>query len=222
MEQMANKGNGHYAYIDSVREAKKVFVREFGGTLFTVAKDVKIQVEFNPARVQAYRLLGYENRLLAREDFADDRKDAGEIGAGHTVTALYEVVPVGATPVATGSDSLTYQQVAIRQSAQRSSELMTVRLRYKEPTGSKSRLLSTAIVDEGRASASPDLRFASAVAAFSMLLRNAESKGTATYDMVLSLAREARGEDPEGYRAEFITMVDQARMLSTRSDTAME
>jgi Ca-activated chloride channel family protein len=222
MEQMADKGNGHYAYIDSFREAKKVFVREFGGTLFTVAKDVKIQVEFNPARVQAYRLLGYENRLLSREDFADDKKDAGEIGAGHTVTALYEVVPVGATPVARGSDSLTYQQVAIRQSAQRSSELMTVRLRYKEPTGSKSRLLSTAIVDEGSPSASPDLRFASAVAAFSMLLRNAESKGTATFDMVLALAREARGDDREGYRAEFITMVEQARMLSTRSDTAME
>ncbi len=193
MEQMADKGNGHYAYIDSFREAKKVFVREFGGTLFTVAKDVKIQVEFNPARVQAYRLLGYENRLLSREDFADDRKDAGEIGAGHTVTALYEVVPVGATPVATSGDSLTYQQVAIRQSARRSSELMTVRLRYKEPTGSRSRLLTTAIVDEGNA-ASADLRFASAVAAFSMLLRNAESKGTATYELVLSLAREARGE----------------------------
>jgi Ca-activated chloride channel homolog len=221
MEQIADKGNGHYAYIDSSREAKKVFVREFGGTLFTVAKDVKIQVEFNPARVQAYRLLGYENRLLSREDFNDDRKDAGEIGAGHTVTALYEVVPVGATPVATGADSLTYQQVAIRQSARRSSELMTVRLRYKEPTGSRSRLLSTAIEDEGKA-ASPDLRFASAVAAFSMLLRNAEAKGTATYDLVLALAREARGEDPEGYRAEFITMVDQARMLSTKSDTAME
>ena len=222
MEQMADKGNGHYAYIDSFREAKKVFVREFGGTLFTVAKDVKIQVEFNPARVQAYRLLGYENRLLNREDFADDRKDAGEIGAGHTVTALYEVVPVGATPVATAGDSLTYQQVAIRQSARRSSELMTVRLRYKEPTGSKSRVLATPIVDEGSPSASPDLRFASAVAAFSMLLRNADSKGTATYDLVLALAREARGEDPEGYRAEFITMVDQARMLSTKSDTAME
>jgi len=221
MEQIADKGNGHYAYIDSFREAKKVFVREFGGTLFTVAKDVKIQVEFNPARVQAYRLLGYENRLLSREDFADDKKDAGEIGAGHTVTALYEVVPVGATSVAIGSDSLTYQQVAIRQSAHTSAELMTVRLRYKEPTGSRSRLLSTPIVDEGNP-ASPDLRFASAVAAFSMLLRNAESKGSATYDLVLALAREARGEDPEGYRAEFITMVDRARMLSTTSDTAME
>ena len=222
MEQMADKGNGHYAYIDSFREAKKVFVQEFGGTLFTVAKDVKIQVEFNPARVQAYRLLGYENRLLSREDFADDRKDAGEIGAGHTVTALYEVVPVGAAPVATGGDSLTYQQVAIRQSARQSAELMTVRLRYKEPTGSKSRLLSEPVVDRGDRGASADLRFASAVAAFGMLLRGSEFKGSATYDLVLALAREARGEDPEGYRAEFITMVDQARMLSTKSDTAME
>jgi Ca-activated chloride channel family protein len=183
---------------------------------------VKIQVEFNPARVQAYRLLGYENRLLSREDFADDKKDAGEIGAGHTVTALYEVVPVGATPVAAAGDSLTYQQVAIRQSAQRSTELMTVRLRYKEPTGSRSRLLSEPVVDRGDKGASADLRFASAVAAFSMLLRGSEFKGSATYDLVLALAREARGEDREGYRAEFITMVDQARMLSTKSDTAME
>ena len=120
MEQMADKGNGHYAYIDSFREAQKVFVQEFGGTLFTVAKDVKIQVEFNPARVQSYRLLGYENRTLAREDFADDRKDAGELGSGHSVTALYEIVPVGATPVALGDDSLTYQQVSIRPEASRS------------------------------------------------------------------------------------------------------
>jgi Ca-activated chloride channel family protein len=222
MEQMADKGNGHYAYIDSFREAKKVFVREFGGTLFTVAKDVKIQVEFNPARVQAYRLLGYENRLLSREDFADDKKDAGEIGAGHAVTALYEVVPVGAAPVTLANDSLSYQHVALRESAHQSPELMTVRLRYKDPTGTRSRLLSAPVVDRGGSAASPDMRFASAVAAFGMLLRGSESKGTATYDLVLALAREARGEDPEGYRAEFITMVDRARMLSTKSDTALE
>ena len=135
MEQMADKGNGHYAYIDNFREAHKVFVREFGGTLFTVAKDVKIQVEFNPARVQAYRLLGYENRVLAKEDFADDKKDAGEIGAGHAVTALYEVVPVGAPPVAVAGDSLTYQQVTLKPTASRSNDLLTVRLRYKDPTG---------------------------------------------------------------------------------------
>jgi Ca-activated chloride channel homolog len=213
MEQMADKGNGHYAYIDNFREAHKVFVREFGGTLFTVAKDVKIQVEFNPAQVQAYRLLGYENRLLAKEDFADDRKDAGEMGAGHTVTALYEVVPVGAAPVATVGDSLTYQQVTLRSTATRSPELMTVKLRYKDPNGSRSRLLSTPVVDRGDRGSS-DLQFASAVAAFAMVLRDSEYKGGASYDLVLQLAREAQGEDPEGYRTEFISMVERARSLS--------
>ena len=222
MEQMADKGNGHYAYIDSFREAQKVFVREFGGTLFTVAKDVKIQVEFNPARVQAYRLLGYENRLLAKEDFADDKKDAGEMGAGHAVTALYEVVPVGASPVALGGDSLTYQKVSLRPSATRSAELMTVRLRYKDPDGTRSRLLSTPVVDRGGSTASRDLRFASAVAAFALVLRNSDNKGAASYDMVLALARDARGEDPEGYRSEFISMVERARTLSGMEDTAME
>ncbi len=222
MEQMANKGNGHYAYIDSFREAKKVFVGEFGGTLFTVAKDVKIQVEFNPAKVQAYRLLGYENRLLSKEDFNDDRKDAGEMGAGHRVTALYEVVPVGATPVAVQGDSLAYQQVSLRPSAGQSAELMTVRLRYKDPTGSRSRLLSTAVVDRRGSVGSADLRFASAVAAFAMLLRNSDFKGDATYDLVMALARDARGDDPEGYRGEFLSMVERARALSGKSDTAME
>jgi Ca-activated chloride channel homolog len=221
MEQMADKGNGHYAYIDNFREAHKVFVREFGGTLFTVAKDVKIQVEFNPARVQAYRLLGYENRLMAKEDFADDRKDAGEIGAGHTVTALYEVVPVGARPVAIGSDTLAYQQVSLKPSALRTSELMMVRLRYKLPTGSRSRLLSTPILDSGRTRVSADQRFASAVAAFALVLRNSEFKGTANYDLVLALAREAQGEDLDGYRGEFISMVERARALSSGGDTAV-
>ncbi len=220
MEQMADKGNGHYAYIDSFREAKKVFVQEFGGTLFTVAKDVKIQVEFNPAKVQAYRLLGYENRLLSREDFADDKKDAGEIGAGHTVTALYEVVPTGAKSVVTSDDSLTYQHVALRPSAGRSPELMTIRLRYKDPTATKSRLLSTTVVDRG-STGSSDLRFASAVAAFAMLLRNSDFKGDASYDLVMALARDARGDDPEGYRGEFISMVERARALSGKADTAM-
>jgi Ca-activated chloride channel homolog len=213
MEQMADHGNGHYAYIDSFREAQKVFVQEFGGTLFTVAKDVKIQVEFNPARVRSYRLLGYENRLLAREDFADDRKDAGELGAGHAVTALYEVVPVGADPVALSDDSLTYQQVTVRPSARRSGELLTVRLRYKDPRGTTSRLLETPILDRGRPEASEDMRFASAVAEFALLLRESEHKGRASYDQVLALARGARGEDPQGYRVEFIGMVETARAL---------
>src|SRR4051812_6164304 len=218
MEQMADKGNGHYAYIDNFREAHKVFVREFGGTLFTVAKDVKIQVEFNPARVQAYRLLGYENRVLAKEDFADDKKDAGEIGAGHAVTALYEVVPVGAPAVAVAGDSLTYQQVTLKPGASRSNDLLTVRLRYKDPTGTRSRLLSTPVVDEGERG-TPDLRFASAVAAFAMVLRNSEYRGSADYNLVLTLARESRGKDEEGYRQEFISMVERARSLSSGGET---
>jgi Ca-activated chloride channel family protein len=217
MEQMADHGNGHYAYIDTFGEARKVFVREFGGTLFTVAKDVKIQVEFNPARVQAYRLLGYENRMLAREDFADDRKDAGELGAGHAVTALYEVVPVGAAPVALAGDSLTYQTVSIRPSARTSPELLTLRLRYKTPTGSLSRLFSLPLVDRAHGAGGEDLRFASAVAAFAMLLRDSEHRGTATFDQVLALARGARGEDREGYRAEFINLVETAKGLRSES-----
>ena len=222
MEQMADKGNGHYAYIDSFREAQKVFVQEFGGTLFTVAKDVKIQVEFNPARVQAYRLLGYENRLLAKEDFADDKKDAGEMGAGHSVTALYEVVPVGATPVALAGDSLTYQHVSLRPSANKTSELLTVRLRYKDPKGTRSRLLSTPITDRGATAASEDMRFASAVAAFALLLRDSDHKGAASFDQVLTMARNARGDDPSGYRGEFISLVEAARTLSGKGVQALE
>ena len=213
MEKLADKGNGNYAYLDSLHEARKVLVREAGATLVTIAKDVKIQVEFNPARVQAYRLLGYENRMLAKEDFADDKKDAGEMGAGHTVTALYEVVPVGAAPVVVANDSLTYQEVTLRTTASRTSELMTVKLRYKDPNGTRSRLLSTPVLDRGERG-SPDLQFASAVAAFAMVLRNSEYKGQASYDLVLRLAREARGQDPEGYRTEFVSMVERARTLS--------
>ncbi len=219
MEQMADKGNGHYAYIDSFGEARKVFVQELGGTLFTVAKDVKIQVEFNPARVQAYRLLGYENRMLQKEDFKDDRKDAGELGSGHSVTALYEVVPIGARAVTMADDSLTYQQTSLRPGGKHSGELMTVRLRYKDPKGSTSRLLETAVADrsDGQrdiAAASEDLRFQSAVAEFAMLLRDSEFKGTASWDQALALARGARGDDEQGYRAEFIGLVETARTLA--------
>jgi Ca-activated chloride channel family protein len=213
MEQMADKGNGHYAYIDSFREAQKVFVQEFGGTLFTVAKDVKIQVEFNPARVQSYRLLGYENRLLAKEDFKDDKKDAGELGSGHSVTALYEVVPAGARPVALSDDSLTYQEVSLRPGARHSSELLTVRLRYKDPKGSTSKLLEAPVTDRTGA-ASEDMRFASAVAEFALLLRDSEHKGQASWEQVLSLARGARGEDEQGYRGEFVGLVETARTLA--------
>jgi Ca-activated chloride channel family protein len=213
MEQLADKGNGHYAYIDSFLEARKVFVQEFGGTLFTVAKDVKIQIEFNPARVQSYRLLGYENRLLAKEDFKDDKKDAGELGSGHSVTALYEVVPVGARAMALGDDSLTYQEVSLRPGARHSSELLTVRLRYKDPQGSTSKLLETPVTDRTGA-ASEDMRFASAVAEFAMLLRESEHRGHASWEQVLSLARGARGEDQQGYRGEFVGLVETARTLA--------
>jgi Ca-activated chloride channel family protein len=213
MEQMADKGNGHYAYIDSFREAQKVFVEEFGGTLFTVAKDVKIQVEFNPARVQSYRLLGYENRLLQKEDFKDDRKDAGELGSGHSVTALYEVVPVGARAVTLADDSLTYQATSLRPGARHSSELLTVRLRYKDPKGSTSRLLEVPVNDR-TGGASEDMRFASAVAEFAMLLRDSEHKGRASWEQALSLARSARGDDEQGYRGEFIGLIETARTLT--------
>jgi Ca-activated chloride channel family protein len=213
MEQMADKGNGHYAYIDSFREAQKVFVQEFGGTLFTVAKDVKIQVEFNPARVQSYRLLGYENRLLQQEDFKDDRKDAGELGSGHSVTALYEVVPVGARAVTLADDSLTYQETSLRPGARHSSELLTVRLRYKDPKGSTSRLLEVPVNDR-TGSASEDMRFASAVAEFAMLLRDSEHKGQASWEQALSLARSARGNDEQGYQGEFIGLIETARTLT--------
>jgi Ca-activated chloride channel family protein len=213
MEQMADKGNGHYAYIDSFREAQKVFVQEFGGTLVTVAKDVKIQVELNPAKVRSYRLLGYENRLLNREDFADDRKDAGELGSGHSVTALYEVVPVGAKAVAAGDDSLTYQEVSVRPEARRSDELLTVRVRYKDPQGSVSRLLETPVKDRSGRQASEDMRFASAVAGFALLLRDSEHRGQSSFDQVLALARSARGADENGYRGEFIGLVETAKTL---------
>ena len=216
MEQIADKGNGHYAYVDNLSEARRVFVREFAGTLVTIAKDVKIQVEFNPAKVAAYRLVGYENRALRNEDFTDDRKDAGELGAGHTVTALYEIVPVGASLAGTGDDlgDLKYQRVEARPGVARD-EWLTVQLRYKEPDGATSRLL-THPVRVRRAPAEPagDFRFAAAVAAFGLVLRDSEYRGTATLDQVLQLARGAEGEDPEAERAGFVRLVESARLLS--------
>jgi Ca-activated chloride channel homolog len=216
MEQIADKGNGHYAYVDNLSEARRVFVREFAGTLVTIAKDVKIQVEFNPAKVAAYRLVGYENRALRNEDFADDRKDAGELGAGHTATALYEIVPVGASLAGTGDDlaDLRYQRVEPRPGVAKD-EWLTVQLRYKEPVGATSRLL-THPVRVRRVPAEPagDFRFASAVAAFGLVLRDSEYRGTATLDQVLQLARGAEGDDPEGERAGFVRLVESARLLS--------
>jgi len=212
MEELADRGNGNYHYIDSISEARKVLVQEAGGTLVTVAKDVKIQVEFNPAHVSAYRLIGYENRMLEARDFNDDKKDAGEIGAGHSVTALYEIVPHGADTVEKEVDDLRYQGGRHPTSAANSDELMTVKLRFKHPRGAESRLVSYAVRDTGDAwqSASQDFRFAASVAAFGMVLRKSEFRGDADYDMVRTLARDSIGQDTHGYRAEFVKLVADA------------
>jgi len=209
LEQLADRGNGNYAYIDTFDEAKKVFVNQLAGTLVTIAKDVKIQIEFNPAQVSAYRLVGYENRVLQKEDFNDDKKDAGDIGAGHTVTALYELVPPGKKAQVPSVDPLKYQdQTRLTEAAQRG-ELMTVKLRYKAPDGDKSKLISFPARDRGAryALASEDFKFAAAVASFAMLLRDSKYRGNASYGAVLELAEEAKGKDPNGYRSEFLQLV---------------
>ncbi|NNF43961.1 MAG: VWA domain-containing protein [Phycisphaerales bacterium] len=215
METLSNKGNGNFAYIDSLREAKKVLVREMGGTLVTIAKDVKVQVEFNPAKVAAYRLIGYANRILAAEDFNDDTKDAGEIGAGHTVTALYEIVPPGA-PLATGSvDPLKYQKAAAATAEAASGELMTVKLRAKAPDGDVSKLIEHPVVDRDAplAQTTSDFRFAAAVAEWGMLLRGSEYRAGATYEQVLDLASPGLADDPHGDRAEFLDLVRRAQSV---------
>jgi Ca-activated chloride channel family protein len=215
MEQIADHGNGNYAYLDDFAEARKVLVEEAGGTLVTIAKDVKLQVEFNPERVAGYRLIGYENRRLADEDFNDDKKDAGEIGAGHSVTAFYEIVPVG-VEVSTGDlDPLRYQTPLQSSAAALSDELLTVKLRYKIPNGDASRLLTHVVEEPARSlvDASEDLRFGAAVALFGMLLRDSPHRGDADYELVRELARGALGRDESGYRAEFIRLVALAREL---------
>ncbi len=219
LEQIADKGNGHYAYIDSLAEARKALVEQAGGTLVTIAKDVKIQVEINPEQVAAYRLIGYENRLLAKEDFNNDQVDAGEIGAGHTVTALYEVVPAGqALPGAGGApvDELKYQkpEAGSRRPAG-SGELLTVKIRYKEPTGDTSSRLEFPLRDAGThfEHASQDFKFAAAVAAFGMALRDSPHKGTLTLAEVSAWGREGLGSDAGGYRSEFLGLVGKAQAL---------
>ena len=215
MEKLADKGNGNYAYLDSLHEARKVLVREAGGTLETIAKDVKIQVEFNPREVAAYRLIGYENRLLHHEDFNDDKKDAGEIGAGHSVTALYEIVPVGEKVDATDVDPLKYQRETPESGAAGSGELLTVKVRYKEPDGDTSQLLSRVLMNRP-APMTANLGFASAVAEFGMLLRESPLKGNSSFESVRARATTFRGEDEEGYRAQFIQLVDRAASLRAR------
>ena len=221
MELLADKGNGNYAYIDSIGEGRKVLVEQMGSTLFTIAKDVKIQVEFNPARVAGYRLIGYENRLLAKEDFNDDKKDAGEIGAGHTVTALYEIIPAGQpVPGSPSVDMLKYQRPE-RDAGAASNELLTVKLRYKAPDGDESKLMVIPLAaDEIPAfgDASEDFRFAAAVAAFGMKLRGSPEAGQITWAEIQDIARGALGSDPGSYRAEFLTLVEKAKAVSKRKE----
>jgi Ca-activated chloride channel family protein len=217
LEKLADMGNGNYAYIDTINEARKVLVDEINSTLVTIAKDVKIQIEFNPLQVSAYRLIGYENRLLRKEDFNDDTKDAGEIGAGHTVTALYEIVPAGKGLQIPGVDPLKYQTPMVATDVAQSGELLTLKLRYKQPDGETSQLLEFPVRDGDKAysRASQDFKFAAAVASFGMILRQSPYKGNGTLDAVLELAEEGKGSDRHGYRAEFLELVKQARTLTS-------
>lgn len=221
MEKLAYHGNGHYAYIDTPDETRKIFVEQ-GAALAAVAKDVKLQIEFNPRRVGAYRLIGYENRLLRAEDFNDDRKAAGAIGAGHTVTALYEVVPAGQPINLPGVDALKYQQPANPAPRANSDEWLTVKLRYKDPDADTetdaSKLIAQPLTGKVRplAEAPEDFRFAAAVAELGLLLRNSEYKGAATYSVVKELARTGLGKDPNGHRSEFLTLVEAAERLAGR------
>jgi len=218
MEILADKGNGNYAYIDNMLEAQKTLVNEFGGTLFTIAKDVKLQIEFNPAKVQAYRLIGYENRLLQAEDFNNDKKDAGELGSGHTVTALYEIIPTGVTSEFYNIDKLKYQKPSNTTVAGNSNELMTVKFRYKKPDGNTSKLLQQVLVDKDVAleKTSDDFRWSAAVAAFGMVLRESQYVKAFGFKDVLELAQGARGKDAEGYRGEFIGLIRNQNLMTRR------
>ncbi len=218
METLADKGNGNYAYIDNLLEAKKVLVKEMGGTLYTIAKDVKIQIEFNPEKVKSYRLIGYENRKLNKEDFNDDKKDAGELGAGHTVTALYEIIPADASGIDSNVDDLKYQTTISNQAAMSSNELVNVKLRYKEPTGNTSQLIVKPVMDNkvAFAQSSNNFRFSSAVAGFGMLLRDSKFKGDISYQAVIDIAKHAKGKDLEGYRSEFVQLVEKAEMADKK------
>ncbi|WP_197526293.1 vWA domain-containing protein [Botrimarina colliarenosi] len=231
LEEISGRGDGHYAYIDNEKEARRVLSRDLSGTLVTIAKDVKLQVEFNPAKVASYRLIGYENRVMAAKDFNDDTKDAGEIGAGHTVTALYEIVPVGVEEPAPPVDGLKYQPAPVEEDAARvdligesaqptvfAAELLTLKIRYKQPEGGASKKLEFPLEDAGKsfADADDDFRWAAAVAEFGMLLRGSSHAGDATLDSVLEIARGALGADDGGYRAEFLDLVRRAQELRGR------
>lgn len=216
VQTLAEKGNGNHAYIDNLQEANRVLVNEFGATMHAVAKDVKLQVEFNPSQVQAYRLIGYESRLLEDEDFNNDAKDAGEMGAGHAVTALYEIIPVGEKSNYTGKvDDLKYQKTKdMAASTNGSKELLTVKLRYKAPDGDVSKKLELPLIDLKGDNVSSDFRFASAVAMFGQLLRDSDYKGNANYDKVIGLAKQGLDNDEKGYRREFVRLVESAKGLA--------
>ncbi|MBN2040587.1 MAG: VWA domain-containing protein [Spirochaetes bacterium] len=216
MEQISNAGNGNYFYIDSIKEAEKVFVREMRANMFTIAKDVKIQIEFNPAKVKAYRLIGYENRVLANEDFNNDQKDAGELGAGHTVTALYEIIPAGSNQGIDGIDELKYQKIIVKKDATAGNEIMTLKFRYKPPKENTSTLIVHSVNDSGTKlkESSDNFRFSAAVAGFGMLLRDSEFKNDLEYKDILVLAKNSKGKDTEGYRNEFIELIKTADLLN--------
>ena len=216
MELLADRGNGNYAYIDSQLEAKKALVDQLDGTLTTIAKDVKIQVDFNPARIKAYRLIGYENRMLANEDFADDAKDAGEIGAGHTVTALYEVVPNGSDSPARSDTGSEFVETKLKAEAVDSDTVLKVHLRYKRPEESESQTFNVALkqnAEDPVAAPKDDFKFAASVAAYGMLLRDSKFKGDAQWDWVVQSANSSLGEDRNGYRSEFVKLARQASLL---------
>ena len=211
LEILADKGNGNHSYIDNMQEAQKVFGKEFGGTLYTIAKDVKVQVEFNPKKVQAYRLIGYENRLLADEDFIDDTKDAGELGSGHTVTALYEVIPVGIkSNYLKNSANLKYTKSEITN--EYNDELFTVKFRYKKPNGGQS-IEMIHVQDTKISIASEDMNFASAVALMGMNLLQSQYDNGASIKDIIRLAKQGRGNDDDGYRAEFVRLVESYRSM---------
>lgn len=223
MEILADKGHGNYAYIDNITEATKSMITEFGGTLFTVAKDVKLQIEFNPAKVQAYRLVGYENRLLAKEDFNNDKKLGGDMGVGHTVTALYEIIPVGIKSSFT-VDPLKYQALNAAPALTNSTEMVTIKFRYKQPDSEKSKMIQTSLKDVPKtlSQASDDFKFASAVAELGLLLRNSDFKQQSNYEDLIDMAKKAKGKDVEGYRAEFIRLAESVKLMAKSNELAFD
>ncbi len=221
LETLADKGNGNYGYIDNILEAQKMFVHEFGGTLFTVAKDVKFQLEFNPRLVQAYRLIGYENRLLNDEDFENDKKDAGDVGSGHTVTALYEIIPTGVKTDYLTKKNLKYQETKLSPASE-TQELVTLKLRYKQPNDKQSKLMEQLVYDKTTPfdAVSDNLKLSASVAEFGLLLRNSDFKGAASFAHVIETAKKTLASDSEGWRAEFIQLVKKAQLMTDNKDVS--